>query len=149
MCVTSCFPTKVIDFKGKDYWLLVYCLFIADAYYLVWLWFKSALPVIIPVSDRRFFFLAAMCMIFFIWFEKERDSFLEDHWGFFIYLFQRTLLHYVTSQRSSLSLKHLYCNLSYLLGSIILLVLEIVLQVNVSAGESFYSYNSNSLENWK
>lgn len=94
-----------------------------------------------------FFFLAAMCMIFFIWFEKERDSFLQDHWGFFIYLFQRTLLHYATSQRSSLSLKHLYCNLSYLLGSIILLVLEIVLQVNVSAGESFYSYNSNSLEN--
>lgn len=55
--------------------------------------------------------------------------------------------HSVTSQRSSLSLKHSYCNPFYVLGSIILLLLEIVLQVNVSAGESFASYNSNSLEN--
>lgn len=43
---------------------------------------KKPLLAIIPVSWRGLFFLAVMFMIFFLWFEKEQDSFLQDFYFF-------------------------------------------------------------------
>lgn len=102
--------------------LLVTC-FIACSLQMNITWFDFGLkvphPAIIPVSERRVFFLGSHVHDFLFWVWKGRRVFYRIVGVFFIYLFQRTLFHYITSQRSSLSVKHSYCNPFYVLGSII------------------------------